>query len=218
MFDLEHELMKKNSFIGLLVIPIFLVSVFSVLPAHAQNIQDYVKYSKQSNFIKEFQVPFNDTGLKGITVDQQGNPWFYHSTKKTSTIVKFEPDSGKFTIFTIKAETIVQNPIVSLAGGMLVFDKDRNIIWFTDARTNSIGKLDVQSSRMELIKIPTAEAGPMGLVLSPDDKSIWFTELAGNKIAQLDVASEKITEYPTGDQTGPIFLTFDSSGNLWVSL
>lgn len=210
--------MKNKSLMGFVMVFIFLVSISISLSVYAQNIQNWINYSKHSNFIKEFQVSFNDTGLKGITADSQGNAWFYHSTNRTSTIVKFEPDSDKFTQFTINAETVVENPIVSLAGGMLVFDKDRNTIWFTDARTNSIGKLDVQTSHIDLIRIPTVESGPMGIVLSPDSKSVWFTELEGNKIARLDVQSEKITEYFTGDQTGPTFLAFDSNGNLWVTL
>lgn len=154
--------MKNKSLMGFVMVFIFLVSISTSLPVYAQNIQNWIRYSKQSNFIKEFQVPFNDTGLKGITTDSQGNTWFYHSTNRTSTIVIFEPDSDKFTQFTIKAETVVENPIVSLAGGMLFFDKDRNIVWFTDARTNSIGKLDVQTGHIDLIRIPTVESGPNG--------------------------------------------------------
>ncbi|MBI1828640.1 MAG: SMP-30/gluconolactonase/LRE family protein [Thaumarchaeota archaeon] len=210
--------MKNNSFISFVAVSIFLVFTLTALPAYAQNMQDFVKYNKQSNFIREFQIPIKETGLKGITVDTQGNAWFYHSTNSTSTIVKLETDSGKFTQFDIKAETTVQNPIINLAGGMLVFDKERNTVWFTDSRTNSVGKLDVQGGQVGLIKIPTAEAGPMGLVLSPDSKSIWFAEIESNKIAQLDMASEKITEYSTREQTGPTFLAFDSAGNLWVTL
>lgn len=210
--------MKNNSFISFVAVSIFLVFILTALPAYAQNIQDFVKYNKQSNFIREFQTTIKETGLKGIAVDPQGNAWFYHSTNSTSTIVKLEPDSGKFTQFDIKAETTVQDPIINLAGGMIVFDKERNVVWFTDSRTSSVGKLDVQSGQIDLIKIPTAEAGPMGIVLSPDSKSVWFAEIIGNKIAQLDIVSGKIVEYTTGEQTGPTFLTFDSSGNLWVTL
>jgi streptogramin lyase len=69
-------------------------------------------------------------------------------------------------------------------------------IWFTDARTNSIGKLDTRNGSMQLITIPTQNAGPMGVALAPDGKSIWFTEIMGDKIAQVDIKSMKITEYP----------------------
>ena len=109
-----------------------------------------------------------------------------------------------------------------------MFDSATNIIWFTDARTNSIGKLDVKSGKIQLIDIPTARSGPMGIILSPDDKSVWFAEITGNKIANLDIQSKKIVEYPifisgnsmtgTSEDNGPTFLTFDSKGVLWVTL
>jgi len=64
--------------------------------SQAQNqslTQDMITYNKQSNFIKEFKIPNNmqELGLKGITVDSDGNAWFYHTTNKTSTIIKFDP-------------------------------------------------------------------------------------------------------------------------------
>ncbi|MGH9877415.1 MAG: hypothetical protein ACRD5H_07235, partial [Nitrososphaerales archaeon] len=47
---------------------------------------ELVTYQKQSNFIKEFAVSFDELGLRGVTTDSQGNAWFYHSTNRTSTI------------------------------------------------------------------------------------------------------------------------------------
>ena len=58
----------------------------------------------------------------------------------------------------------------------------------------------------------------MGIVLSPDNKTIWFTEIIGNKIGSFDIESKIITEFPTGDLTGPTLLTFDDKGELWVTL
>jgi hypothetical protein len=58
----------------------------------------------------------------------------------------------------------------------------------------------------------------MGIALSPDHRSIWFAEITGDKIASLDVNSNKITEYPTGENTGPTLLTFDNKGVLWVTM
>ncbi len=58
----------------------------------------------------------------------------------------------------------------------------------------------------------------MGLALSPDRKFIWFTQITGNKIGSLDIESKMISEYPTGDSSGPTLLTFDSKGVLWVTL
>ena len=178
-----------------------------------------ITYNKQSNFIEEFKIPnnLNDIGLKGVTTDSGGNPWFYYATNQTTTIIKFEPVSENFTQYNVGGNTVVDNAIINLAGGQLIFDKERSLIWFTDARTNSIGKLDTRDGKIELVNIPTPNSGPMGITLSPDGKSIWFTEITGNKIASMDIESKKILEYPTGKESGPTLLTFDSAGVLWIT-
>jgi len=203
-----------------------------VVNAQPITLKDMITYEKQSNFIKEFKIPLTERGLKGITTDTLGNAWFYHSTFNSSTIVRLEPITMNFTQYSVPGKTIVDNAIINLAGGQLVFDNDNNAIWFTDARTNSIGKLNVKSGDIQLVSIPTPKAGPMGIVLSPDGKSVWFAEITGNKIANLDIRSNKILEYPVIGSTsssnnngilnnqdnGPTFLTFDSKGVLWVTL
>jgi streptogramin lyase len=178
-----------------------------------------ITYNKQSNFIKEFQIPNNlkGPGLKGITTDSDGNAWFYYATNKTTTIVKFEPESENFTQYDVGGNTVVDNAVMNLAGGQLIFDNERSLIWFSDARTNSIGKLDTRDGNIELFNIPTPDSGPMGITLSPDGKSIWFTEITGNKIGSIDIESKKILEYPTGKESGPTLLAFDNAGLLWVT-
>jgi virginiamycin B lyase len=47
---------------------------------------------------------------------------------------------------------------------------------------------------------------------------LWFAEITGNKIARFDIQSEKMTEYSTGEDSGPALLTFDEKGQLWISL
>jgi virginiamycin B lyase len=201
--------------------PFFLL----LLSAEAQSpitLKDLVTYSRQSSFIKEYPVPLAERGLKGIATDSEGNAWFYHSTDKSSIIIKLDIASNTFTQYNITGNTTVDNFIINLAGGQLLYDNNRNVFWFTDARTNSIGKLDVSSNKttnkVELINIPTPKAGPMGIVLSPDHKTMWFAEITADKIASLDIMSNKVTEYPTGENTGPTFLTFDNKGVLWVTM
>lgn len=207
-----------TSGVSLLLISLLASSFTSQSVAQSITLEDMVTYSMKSNFIKEFEIPLEEHGLKGIAVDAQGNPWFYHSTNKTSTIIKLEPDNGLITSYNVEGDTVVDVPIINLAGGQLVFDETRSVIWFTDARTNSIGKLDTQSGKMELVEIPTSKAGPMGIALSPDGKSVWVAEIIANKIAKLDLESNSIVEYFTGEETGPTLLAFDDTGILWVTL
>jgi len=110
-----------------------------------------ITYHKQSSFIKEFEIPINikELGLKGITTDREGNAWFYHGTNKSSTIIKLNPQNENFTQYKVGGNTVVDNAIINLAGGQLIFDNNSsNILWFTDARTNSIGKLDISGGKL----------------------------------------------------------------------
>jgi streptogramin lyase len=100
-----------------------------------------VTYQKQSSFIKELQVPVKELGLGGIATDIQGSVWFLHSTNKTSIVFKFNPSNGQFNQYPVQGETVSDNAIINLAAGHLVFDNENSAIWFTGARTNSIGKL-----------------------------------------------------------------------------
>ena len=182
------------------------------------SIQDYIAYEKTSNFIKEFNVPVQERGLKGITTDAENNAWFYHGTSNDSMIIKMSKEGTNFTKYDIPGDTTVDDAIINLAGGQLLFDNLSNSIWFTDARINSLGKLNPKSGDLELFFIPTNDSGVMGLALSPDRKSIWFTEITGNKIGSFNIENKKITEYPVGDNSGPTLLKFDSKGVLWVTL
>jgi virginiamycin B lyase len=215
--------MQKKLFIIQMILIIAGISNTSVLlSAYGQQAvspDEFVTYEKQSGFIKEFAVPFKEVGLRGITTDPQGNAWFYHSTNMTSTLVSFNPNNDEFTKFPVEGETVADNPIINLASSQLVFDSKRNAVWFTDARTNSIGKLDVASGNIDLQQIPTDNSGPMGIALSPEGNTVWFAEITGNKISSVDAESMEITEYSTGeDNSGLALLTFDDGGILWVTL
>jgi streptogramin lyase len=182
--------------------------------------QQFVTYQKQSNFIHEFNLPasVDQHGLKGITTDSQGNPWFYDQTNKSSMIMKYTLANNTFSSYPVEGKTMADNPVINLAGGQLIYDQKRNSIWFTDARINALGSFNIQSGKIVLYRIPTNNSGIMGIVLSPDNKTIWFAEIIGNKIGSFDIESKIITEFPTGDLTGPTLLTFDDKGELWVTL
>jgi virginiamycin B lyase len=181
---------------------------------------DYIKYQYQSDFIKEFEIPMtnNETGLKGITTDSKNNVWFYHNTNTSSTVIEFSPINKTFTKYPITKKTNVDNAITNLAGGQLIFDQTRNLVWFSDVRTNSLGKLNLTDKQIDLYDIPTNNSGIMGITLSPDNKSIWFAEIIGNNIGNFNIESNNIIEYYTGKFTGPTLLAFDNEGFFWSSL
>ena len=160
-------------------------------------------YQKHSNFIHEFNVPINQRGLKGIVTDSEGNPGIYHQTNNRSIIMKYSPASNTFKSYSVFGKTVTDTPVINLAGGQMIYDEKRNSIWFTDARINALGNINLMNSNISLYKIPTNNSGIMGIVTSPDNNSIWFAEIIGNKIGSFDINSKSITEYPTGDFSRP---------------
>ncbi len=205
---------------------------FKHVNAQVLGPEDLVTYSTRSNFIKEFKVPLEELGLKGITTDTDENVWFYHSTNQSSTILLLNITTQQFEQYMIDGKTSADPAIINLAGGQIAYDDTRDAIWFTDARTNSIGHLDIQSGKIKLYDIPTPNSGPMGIAISPKGNEVWFTEITGNKLGKIDIqsinnseknSSNVIKEYPVfeqpGDQSsGPTLLTFDNKGVLWVTM
>ena len=129
--------------------------IFKDLNAQVLGPEDLVTYTTQSNFIKEFNIPLEELGLKGITTDADENVWFYHSTNQSSTILVLNITTQQFKQYEVEANTLVDTALVNLAGGQIVYDTTRNALWFTDARTNSIGNLDIKSGTIKLFDIPT---------------------------------------------------------------
>ncbi len=215
---IQKIIMKKN--IGFFLIFTMFLSLLpsSVIYAQEISIEDFVTYSKQSNFIKEIPLPTEEFGLRGITTDNNGNPWMYYATQDTSSIFKFDVATEKFSEYAITEMTKTNDLIINLSGGNIVYDELRNYVWFTDARTNTIGKFIIDDEKTQLIEIPTENSGPMGLILSPDQSKIWFTELSANKFASLNIESNEIKEYSLDEGSGPTLLAFDEDGALWITL
>ncbi len=215
---IQKIIMKKN--IGFFLIFTMFLSLLpsSVIYAQEISIEDFVTYSKQSNFIKEIPLPTEEFGLRGITTDNNGNPWMYYATQDTSSIFKFDVTTEKFSEYAITEMTKTNDLIINLSGGNIVYDELRNYVWFTDARTNTIGKFIIDDEKTQLIEIPTENSGPMGLILSPDQSKIWFTELSANKFASLNIESNEIKEYSLDEGSGPTLLAFDEDGALWITL
>ncbi|MFB5628190.1 MAG: hypothetical protein ACE5R5_08340, partial [Nitrosarchaeum sp.] len=132
----------KNTIIqltGLLFLSAILFSFLSYEDVFAQGMSndEFITYVKKSNFIKEISIPIDGFGLRGITTDKTGNAWIYHGTQNSSSILKFDPVSEQFSNFEILKKSNTQDVIVNLSGGHVIYDETRNVIWFTDARTNS---------------------------------------------------------------------------------
>ncbi len=195
---------------------IFLVTAQIIIGAgFAQRLSDeMVLYTKPSRYVTEYDVPKENADIRGIAVDSKGEVWFYQTN--ASSIARFIPANHTFVQYPIKAPFVAKQSIVNLAGGLLTFDKSDNV-WFTDARSNSIGKIEPNSGGITLYKIPTENSGPLGITIDKNGH-VWFAEITGDKIGKLDPQTGKIDEYVLPESSGPALLTFDSNGMLWFTL
>ncbi|MGH9877787.1 MAG: virginiamycin B lyase family protein, partial [Nitrososphaerales archaeon] len=132
------------------------------------------------------------------------------------SIARFIPFNSTFIQYAINAPSMAEQSVVNLAGGLLTFDKNGNV-WFTDARSNSIGRIEHNSGGITMFQIPTENSGPLGIAVDKNNH-IWFAEITGDKIGMLDPENGRIDEYILPKNSGPALLTFDSNGMLWFTL
>ncbi len=195
---------------------IFLVAAQIIIEtSFAQGLtNEMVRYTKPSRYVAEYGLPIENADIRGIAVDSKGEVWFYQTN--ASSIARFVPSNNTFIQYQIKAPFVAKQSVVNLAGGLLAFDKNGNL-WFTDAKSNSIGKIEHDSGVMATFPIPTKNSGPLGIIVDTNNH-IWFAEITGDKIGKLDPQTGKIDEYVLAENSGPALLAFDPNGMLWFTL
>jgi virginiamycin B lyase len=70
----------------------------------------------------------------------------------------------------------------------LIFDANEENIWFTVQGGNMMGRLNIESRKVDLIKSRTPRSRPYGIKLAPDG-SIWVVLFGSNKLAHIDPQS-----------------------------
>src|SRR5262249_15838154 len=94
-------------------------------------------------------------------------------------------------------------------------------IWFTERRTNAIGRITPDGATISEFSIPSSggqplDIQPLDIKVGPDG-NLWFTEVSGNKFGRITPLGV-ITEFPVPTTiTGPSFLTEGPDGNLWFT-
>jgi virginiamycin B lyase len=133
--------------------------------------------------IKEYHT--NDqTGPHGLVEGPDGNIWFTGNFR--SLIGKLDPKTGQVTEYKLP-DTAARDP------HSLTFDRS-GILWFTVQNGNFVGRLDPKSGEIKLVKPPTANARPYGILVN--SKGIpFFDEFGVNKIGSIDPKTMQITEY-----------------------
>jgi virginiamycin B lyase len=92
-------------------------------------------------------------------------------------------------------------------------------LWYTGQMSNTLGRLDPKTGRIQEFRLTTPDSGPHGLV-ADQNGDIWFTANFKGYIGKLDPRTGKITEYPIADKGAddPHTPVFDQKGMLWFTV
>jgi virginiamycin B lyase len=96
----------------------------------------------------------------------------------------------------------------------LVFDGAGNI-FFSVQGGNMLGRLNLESETVDLVKVPTANARPYGIVVAPSG-TVWATAFGTNKLLKLHPQTMALSEIvlPRPDAR-PRRLELTSDGRVW---
>jgi virginiamycin B lyase len=166
---------------------------------------NYVAYLDPSNGTFKRYAIESGTNPHNLVIDKAGRVWF--SGNRNARIGWLDPATGKSTIYPMP-DKAARDPHT------MTFDRNGEM-WFTAQFSNFVGHLDPRSGKVRLMKPPTNDARPYGIVIDPSGRP-WFDEFGTNKIATIDPATFAIREYALpNDRARPRRIAVTSDGIIW---
>lgn len=150
--------------------------------------------------LKEGSAPHN------LIVGSDGIVWY--AGNRTALIGRYDPETGE-------TEEIPMPDPAARDPHTLIFDEDEEHIFFTLQGANMIGRLNLETRKVDLISSLTERSRPYGIKQAPDG-SIWVVLLGTNKLAEIDPETMAIREVdlPRTDAR-PRRLEITSDGRVW---
>ena len=150
--------------------------------------------------LKKGSAPHN------LLVASDGAVWY--AGNRSSLIGRYDPASGITQEIVMPVESAIDPHT-------LIFDAGEKNIWFTVQRGNMIGRLNIESKNIDLIKANSTGSRPYGIKIAPDG-SIWVALFGTHKLAHINPESmtfEEIDLPRTGAR--PRRLEVLSDGRVW---
>ncbi len=153
------------------------------------------------------QVKLKDgSGPHNLIVGSDGIVWY--AGNLNGLIGRYDPATKEF-------EEIMMPDARARDPHTLIFDKGEQNIWFTVQGGNMMGRLNIESRKVDLIKSRTPGSRPYGIKTAPDG-SVWVVLFGSNKLAHID--SQKLThdeiELPRSEAR-PRRLEVLADGRVW---
>ena len=124
------------------------------------------------------------SGPHNLIVGSDGIVWY--AGNLNSLIGRYDPASQEM-------EEIIMPDAAARDPHTLTFDEGEENIWFTVQGGNMMGRLNIDSRKIDLIRSKTARSRPYGIKLAPDG-SVWVVLFGSNKLAHIDSATLELEE------------------------
>lgn len=146
------------------------------------------------------------SGPHNLIVGSDGIVWY--AGNRNALIGRYDPSSGEI-------EAIAMPDRAAMDPHTLVFDAAEENIWFTVQSGNMIGRLNIESRKVDLIPSRTERSRPYGIKVAPDG-SVWVVLFGTYKLAHIDKETLELTEIelPRTD-AAPRRLEITSDGRVW---
>lgn len=153
------------------------------------------------------QVELKDgSGPHNLIVGSDGVVWYAGNLNRL--IGRYDPATGEI-------EEIMMPDAAARDPHTLIFDEGEENIWFTVQGGNMMGRLNIESRKVDLIKSRTARSRPYGIKMAPDG-SVWVVYFGSNKLAHInpDTLAHEEIELPRSDAR-PRRLEVLADGRVW---
>ncbi len=123
------------------------------------------------------QVELKDgSGPHNLIVGSDGVVWYAGNLNRLI---------GRYDPATKELEEIMMPDAAARDPHTLIFDEGEENIWFTVQGGNMMGRLNIESRKVDLIRSRTARSRPYGIKLAPDG-SVWVVLFGSNKLAHIN--------------------------------
>ena len=153
------------------------------------------------------QVELKDgSGPHNLIVGSDGIVWY--AGNRTRLIGRYDPRTGDIEEIHMPDEA-ARDPHT------LIFDADEENIFFTVQGGNMMGRLNIESRKVDLIASRTERSRPYGIKLAPNG-SIWVVLFGTHKLAHINAETMEHEEIDLPrEEARPRRLEVTPDGNVW---
>jgi virginiamycin B lyase len=175
---------------------------FAAETGHAQSLSDPADNRLD---IREWLVPWEDSGPRDPYVADDGRVWFVG--QRSHYVANLNPETGQFNRYDLEPGTGPHNLIVD----------DHDDIWYAGNLANHIGLLDPDTGGITRIEMPDRSARDPHTLIFDSRGDIWFTVQQGNFVGKLSVADRdvELMKVPTG-RSRPYGIVVNSRDVPWA--